>query len=228
MDGKLECVGKIMGQSIIKLESVSKKYKKRTLFTDLELIVKPGTSVGIAGENGTGKSVLLKLIAGLALPDSGSVYVQDKRVGGKFGFPEEVGVLINTPYFCENETAIENLKFLAEINGKIGEQDIVQTLHLLKFDDITANIPMKDFSVGMRKKVAIAQAIMEKQKIIILDEPFNGVDKNSHFMILECLKKIKEENRTIILTSHNKKDLLQLCDEIYLLENGKLSRVYPV
>lgn len=206
---------------IIEIKGLYKKFRKRILFQDLNFAVETGKTIGIAGVNGCGKSVLLKIIAGLYSPDSGSVIVRGKEIGSEADFPEKTGILINTPGFLENDTGFQNLKYLAEINHKAGDQAIKDAMEItgLKYDE---RLKVKHYSTGMKQKLGIAQAIMEGQDLLLLDEVFNGLDFQSANEIKKLLKTCKQQNFTILLTSHVFSDLKELCDQIYVIDEYKI------
>lgn len=206
---------------MIEIRNLYKRFRKRILFEDLNFTVETGRTVGIAGVNGCGKSVLLKLIAGLECADSGSVTVRGKEIGAEADFPEKTGILINAPGFLENNTGFQNLKYLAEINRKAGDQAIKDAMELtgLNHED---RLKVKHYSAGMKQKLGIAQAIMEGQDLLLLDEVFNGLDFQSANELKRLLKTCKQQNFTILLTSHVFSDLKELCDEIYVIDESKI------
>lgn len=202
----------------IYLKGVSKSYKDNRLFKDVTLKVEKGTTIGIAGPNGCGKSVLYKMICGFEKPDRGTVLVRGKEVGKDFDFPPDVGVIINEPAFLDSETGLNNLLYLAEINNKATKEDILKISDML---DITKDLDkkVKDYSLGMKKKLAIVQSVMENQDILIFDEPFNALDHNMVGEVKKLFKELKEEGKTILLTSHNQSDVDELCDKVYFISN---------
>ena len=205
----------------IQVKNVSKTYNGVPVLDNVNLAIEKGTTVGIVGGNGSGKSVLFKVICGFTAPDEGTVEIRDKRLGKDIDFPEEVGVFINSPGYIGIYNGLQNLKFLADINGKIGIDKIKQTMQIVGLNpDNKAKV--KDYSLGMKQKLGIAQAIMEDQDIIILDEPFNALDYKTYNDIKAVIKHLKETNNTIVLTSHNYEDIDELCDVIYIIDEGKL------
>ena len=162
--------------SYIEVKNVSKSFSGRAILQNISLPVEQGTTVGLVGANGSGKSVLFKIICGFEKPDQGSVYVRGRQIG-KNGrdFPADMGVFINSPGFIGIYSGFQNLKFLADIQGKIGEKEIRQTMTKVGLDpDNKAKVD--NYSLGMKQKLGLAQAIMEGQDILILDEPFNVLD----------------------------------------------------
>lgn len=205
----------------IQVKNVSKTYDSVPVLDDVSLVIEKGTTVGIVGGNGSGKSVLFKVICGFTAPDEGTVEIRDMRLGKDIDFPEDVGVFINSPGYIGIYNGLQNLKFLADINGKIGIDKIKATMKIVRLNpDNKAKV--KDYSLGMKQKLGIAQAIMEDQDIIVLDEPFNALDYKTYNDIKGVIKHLKEQNHTMVLTSHNYQDIEELCDVVYLIDAGHL------
>lgn len=206
----------------IQVNHVSKTYDGVQVLNDVSLAIEKGTTIGIVGGNGSGKSVLFKVICGFTAPDAGTVVIRNQQLGKDIDFPEKVGVFINSPGYIELYSGFKNLKFLADINGKIGSDQIKETMKMVGLNpDHKAKV--KDYSLGMKQKLGIAQAIMEEQEILVLDEPFNALDYKTYNDIKVILKELKEEKRTMLLTSHNYQDIEELCDLVYLIDEGKLT-----
>lgn len=208
-------------KSVIELSKVSKSFKSHLLFSNVSLTIEQGTVIGFVGQNGTGKSVLFKLISGIYRPDSGRIIVRDKELGKDCDFPENIGVLIDTPGFIDIYTGYQNLKYLAAIRNIIDDEKIKQTLTLVGLGS-ESKTKVKNYSLGMKQKLAIAQAIMEEQDILLLDEPFNALDEESHKKMLELVKTLQREGKTILITSHNDDDIKYLCDIIYKINNQQI------
>lgn len=200
--------------TVIKLVGVSKSFNGVTLFSNVNLDIEQGIIVGFRGINGSGKSVLFKIIAGLYLPDEGDVYIRGEKLGNKIDFPDDLGILVDTPGFIEIFSGADNLRLLAEIKGKIGRQEITSAMKELGLDPDSKK-RVKNYSLGMKQKLGIIQATMEKQTIVLLDEPFNALDKESNQCLYDLILKLKHENVTVLLTSHNQMDLDALCDVQY-------------
>lgn len=208
--------------SYIEVRNVSKSFSGRAILQNISLSVEQGTTVGLVGANGSGKSVLFKIICGFEKPDQGSVYVRGRQIG-KNGrdFPADMGVFINSPGFIGIYSGFQNLKFLADIQGKIGEKEIRQTMTKVGLDpDNKAKVD--NYSLGMKQKLGLAQAIMEGQDILILDEPFNALDYKTYEDVKTIIRMLKAEGKTIFLTSHHYKDIEQLCDQVYSIEDCQL------
>lgn len=209
---------------MLEIKGLTKKFKKRTVLRDINLSLEFGNIYGFIGANGSGKSVFFKTICGFLKPDKGTVTVNGKTIGKEIDFLPSLGVVIEKPGFIENYNQFENLKYLAQINNVIDDKKIIEVLHRVGLD-INNKEKVKTFSLGMRQRLAIAQAIMEDQKIIILDEPFNGLDKNGCNQIKNLLMELKSPDRLILLTSHIEGDIDSLSDYIFEFIDGKISLV---
>lgn len=201
-------------KKIIQLEDVKKSFKGNLLFENVNIEIEKGKTVGFKGRNGSGKSVLLKIIAGLYTPDKGNVYIRGERLGDQIDYPDNVGILVDSPGFIEILSGFDNLCLLAEIKGRIGRKEVATTMREFGLDP-NSKIKVKNYSLGMKEKLGIIQAVMEDQEIIILDEPFNALDETSCRHLYEFLKYLKSKRKTILLTSHNQADLDALCDVQY-------------
>ncbi len=209
---------------MLEIKGLTKKFKKRTVLRDINLSLEFGNIYGFIGANGSGKSVFFKTICGFLKPDKGTVTVNGKTIGKEIDFLPSLGVVIEKPGFIENYNQFENLKYLAQINNVIDDKKIIEVLHRVGLDTNNKE-KVKTFSLGMRQRLAIAQAIMEDQKIIILDEPFNGLDKNGCNQIKNLLMELKSPDRLILLTSHIEGDIDSLSDYIFEFSDGKISLV---
>ena len=165
--------------TIIELDRVSKAFARRTILNDATLTIDAGHSVGIVGSNGSGKSVLFQIICGFLTPDSGTVRVRGNVLGGSRDFPENMGVLINSPGFISLDTGLQNLRYLAGIRGVIGDREIRSAMKKVGLDP-DDRTRVEHYSLGMKQKLGLAQAIMEGQDILILDEPFNALDYKTY------------------------------------------------
>lgn len=202
----------------IELYNVSKSFKNHEIFKNVNLCVFEGEIVGFIGQNGTGKSVLFKLISGIYRPDSGVIKVNNQVLGSDCDFPDGIGILIDNPGFIDIYTGFQNLKYLASIKNEINDDEIKKAMEIVGLD-YNNKTRVKNYSLGMKQKLAIAQAIMEKQKILILDEPFNALDDNSHKNMLELMKKFNSEGKTILITSHNANDIELLCSRKFTIKD---------
>lgn len=208
---------------MIKIENLTKIYDENKILDDISITFEEGKIYGIVGKNGSGKSVLLKTICGFIRPDKGEILFDNINIVKKQTFPPETGAMFENSGFIPNISGFENLKLLASINNIISEEEILKSVDIVNLkEDI--NKKYYKYSLGMRKKLGICQAIMENQKYIILDEPFNGIDDESLKKIKIQLKKIKE-NKIIIISTHIKEDIEKLCDEVYKISNGKINKI---
>ena len=208
--------------SYIELRKVSKSFGHRRILREVSLSVERGKTVGLVGANGSGKSVLFKILCGFEKPDKGDVYVRGRQLG-KNGrdFPDNMGVFINSPGFIGMYSGFQNLKFLADIQGRIGEEEIAEAMDKVGLDP-SDKTKVAHYSLGMKQKLGLAQAIMEVQDILILDEPFNALDYKTYEDVRTIIRMLKAEGKTIFLTSHRYKDIDQLCDQVYSIEDGRL------
>ena len=202
----------------------TKKFKDATVLDHVSLTIEKGSICGLNGCNGSGKTVLMKVICGFVFPDSGSVSVRDKRIGKDCDFPENVGIIIETPNFSPFLSGFSNLKSLASIRKKIDEDKVRKTMELVGLDPASKKWVSK-YSLGMRQRLGIAQAIMEDQDLLVLDEPMNGLDKQGAADVRELLLRMKEEGKTILLASHNAQDIEILCDKVYEVDGGKVTEM---
>ena len=208
-------------EPIISLNHVSKSFSGRRVLSDVSLNIEKGSTVGIVGSNGSGKSVLFNIICGFLIPDNGQVCVRGQVLGKGRDFPENVAVLINSPGFIGLNTGLQNLRYLAGIRGVAGEKEIRLAMQKTGLDP-EDKTKVEHYSLGMKQKLGIAQAIMENQDILILDEPFNALDYKTYNDTKEIIRVLQAEGRTILMTSHNYDDLETLCTHIYAIEEGKL------
>ncbi|WP_211746982.1 ABC transporter ATP-binding protein [Paenibacillus sp. Marseille-Q4541] len=205
----------------IRVEGVSKAFHDINVLSNIHLEIKKGSTIGIVGANGSGKSVLFKIICGFTTPDEGSVFVRNKQLGKDIDFPENVGVFINSPGYIGLYSGFKNLKFLADINRKIGNAEIKAAMKLVGLNP-ELKTKVANYSLGMKQKLGIAQAIMEGQDILVLDEPFNALDYQTYNDMKKIIIQLKEENKTMLLTSHNYEDLESLCDTLYIIQGGHM------
>ena len=208
-------------EPIISLKQVSKSFSGRRVLSGISLNVEKGSTVGIVGTNGSGKSVLFNLICGFLIPDRGQVCVRGQILGKGRDFPENMGVLINSPGFIGLNTGLQNLRYLAGIRGVAGDKEIRSAMQKVGLDP-EDKTKVEHYSLGMKQKLGIAQAIMENQDILILDEPFNALDYKTCNDIKEIIRILQAEGRTILMTSHNYDELETLCTHIYAIDEGKL------
>lgn len=205
---------------IVKVENVTKYFKQEKVLDDVNMNLETGHIYGIVGKNGAGKTVLFKIIAGFIKPSSGKVTVAGKIIGVDRDFPDSLGLIIETPGFLSQYNAYQNLLYLANINNKISKEDVKESIRMVGLDP-NSNKKVGKFSLGMRQRLGIAQAIMENPNLIILDEPMNGLDKKGIEDVKELLLKLKGDGKTILMASHYAEDM-EICDEVFQMEDGKL------
>ena len=215
--------GKGLHDDKIELIHVTKKFGQELVLKEVNLTLEQGRVYGIVGNNGSGKTVLMKCICGFLIPTTGLIRVFGSSIGQDVDFPESLGVIIETPGFLTNLTGRKNLEILAGMRRKIGPAEILQVLEKVGLDPALKK-PVANYSLGMRQRLGIAQAIMEDPKLLILDEPFNGLDKHGVGEIRKLLLELKEEGKTILLASHNEEDIRILCDEVYETDGGVLRK----
>ena len=211
-------------QAMIEINNLEKQFKNQLVLKNINMKFFKGKIYGIIGRNGSGKTVLLKCICGFLRPTSGHVSVNHKIIGQDIDFPQKLGFIIETPGFLMNYSGYKNLKYLASIKKEIDDIAIKEAMELVGLDPEDKKHVGK-YSLGMRQRLGIAQAIMEKPVILILDEPMNGLDKSGVEEMRKLFLKIQSEGKLILLTSHNKEDIDVLCDEVYEMDMGNLMRI---
>ena len=208
---------------MIYVKDLSLKIKNETILSDINLHIEKGKITGLVGRNGCGKTMLMKCITGFVKPTSGEVVFNEKRIGEDIDFPKDTGIIIETPSFIPYYSGRKNLLELASLNRKIGKKEIDKVLEKVGLYE-ARNKMVRKYSLGMRQRLGIAQALMEEPETLILDEPMNGLDNDCVEMIRKILGQLKEEGKTILLVSHNKEDIRILCDEIYEMDKGKICK----
>ena len=209
---------------MIKVENVSLKIKKDMILRDINVEFERGKIHGIIGRNGSGKTMLMKCICGFIKPTEGEITVAGKRIGVDCDFPESVGVIIETPEFIPYYTGFKNLKLLADIRHKITDDDIRRSIELVGLDPKLKK-SVKKYSLGMRQRLGLAQAIMENPDLLILDEPMNGLDKDGVGEMRKYLLDLKAQGKTILIASHSAEDIDVLCDDVVEMDKGKMEKV---
>ena len=209
---------------MIEVNNVTLKTKEYTILDNVSIKVDKGEIVGLVGGNGSGKTMLMKCICGFYNDYSGTIEVGGKEIGKDIDFPENLGFIIETPGFLLNYSGYKNLKYLASIREKIDSNEIKESMSLVGLDSADKKHVGK-YSMGMRQRLGIAQAIMEKPDILVLDEPMNALDKNGVEEMRRLFLKMKSEGKLILLTSHNREDIEILCDEVYEMEEGILNKL---
>ena len=209
---------------MIVIEKLTKRYGDSTIFEDIDLSFPSGAIIGLVGENGCGKTTLMRCICGFTKPSEGRVTVLGKVIGKDMDFAPSTGIIIENSGFLNHYSARQNLALLADISGKADKQRIDEVIRLVGLDPDSKKHVGK-YSLGMTQRLAIAQAIMEDPDILILDEPFNGLDKQGQADIHELLQSLKAQGKTILLASHSAGDIARACDMIFEFLHGQITRV---
>ena len=208
----------------ITIEKVCKSFGESTVLSDINIGFEKGKIHGLIGRNGSGKTVLMKCICGFIPISSGTITINGKKMNKVFDTPENMGIIIETPGFLPSYNAYKNLKYLADINGKIRKDRILESIAQVGLDPFNKKAVGK-YSLGMRQRLGLAQAIMENPDILILDEPMNGLDKDGVEDMRRYLLDLKEQGKTIIIASHSAEDIDILCDTVCEMDKGILKKV---
>ena len=207
----------------VTIENVSKSFGRQTVLSDISLTLSTGSITGIMGRNGSGKTVLMKILLGFLKPDSGRVFVFGKEIGKDCDFAPDTGMIIETPGFIDTESGVHNLRYLKKLGRKektgLSPEEAMRLTGL----DPSDRKPVSKYSLGMRQRLGIAQAVMDDPSLLVLDEPMNGLDNAGVEQMRQLLSDLKAQGKTILLVSHNPLDLEILCDSIYEMNGGKLT-----
>ena len=207
---------------VIQVNNVSKKFKSQVVLKDITLQCRKGRIYGFVGYNGSGKTVLFKCICGLLYVDEGEIRVNGEKIGREM--IKNAGIIIEETAFLGNESGRKNLELLYMLRHKRDKKRIADVMQMLGLNSESKKT-VRQYSLGMRQRLALAQALMEDPDILILDEPMNGLDRDGVNEIRQLLLKLKEQGKTILLASHNKEDIEVLCDEVFEMEHGKLQQI---
>ena len=207
--------------TVIKINNATKKYKNKIVFRNVNLDVEKGKSYGFVGYNGCGKSVFFKAICGFSLLTEGQVICNGKVIGKDIDFIADAGVVIEAPEFINDLSGYKNLKIISEIRKCIDDNQIYATLKLVGLYK-EKDKRVRSYSLGMKQRLRLAQALMERPEILILDEPTNGLDKESVKNLYDILNSFVKNGGTLLMSSHNKSDIDSCCDVVYEFENGSL------
>lgn len=206
---------------MIQLQNVTKRIKENTVLDNVSYTFKSGFVYGLYGQNGSGKTMLLRAISGLINLDSGSIFIDGEKLHDKIEFPPETGIVIENMELLPECSAKRNLQMLAKIKNIADEKDISFSLERVGLDP-DSDKKVKKFSLGMKQRLNIAQAIFENQKIILLDEPTNALDEDAVQLIYRIIREEKSRGATIIVATHHKEDLKEVCDVILKIAEGKI------
>lgn len=208
-------------KQIVCIEQLSLTIGKETLLKNINLSFEQGKIYGIIGRNGSGKTLLFKCVCGYIKPTTGRIIVNGKEIGKEIDFPDNTGMIIETPGFIASDSGFTNLKHLADIRKRIDNNRIRESMESVGLDPDNKKA-VKKYSLGMRQRLGLAQAIMENPILLVLDEPMNGLDNEGVEDMRRYLLQWKAEGKTILLASHNKEDIQLLCDTVYEMNKGEL------
>lgn len=206
---------------MVQLQNVTKRIKENTVLDNVSYTFKSGFVYGLYGQNGSGKTMLLRAISGLINLDSGSIFIDGEKLHDKIEFPPETGIVIENMELLPECSAKRNIQMLAKIKNIADEKDIIFSLERVGLDP-DSDKKVKKFSLGMKQRLNIAQAIFENQKIILLDEPTNALDEDAVQLIYKIIREEKSRGATIIVATHHKEDLKEVCDVILKIAEGKI------
>lgn len=209
---------------MIAVRDVLLKIKKNIILDHISLQCAQGEICGIVGRNGSGKTMLMKCICGFVRPTGGEILVKGKKIGKDCDFIPDAGIIIETPGFIPYYSGIKNLCLLASIQGKVEKPEIREVMRMIGLDPDMKRAVRK-YSLGMRQRLGLAQAVMEDPEILILDEPFNGLDKEGVARMREYFLGLKKQGKTILLCSHSTEDIELLCDRVYEMDHGKITEL---
>lgn len=212
------------GENIIEIKNVTKKFGSAVVLDCVNVTFEKGKIHGLIGRNGSGKTMLMKCICGFVPVTEGEIRVHGKVIGKDIDVPENLGAIIETPGFLYNYNGYQNLKFLASINKKIGKTEIRDAIQLVGLDPDSKKHVGK-YSLGMRQRLGLAQALMENPDILLLDEPMNGLDKHGVEEMREIFKKLAMDGKTIIMANHSAEDIEMLCDTVCEMDLGVLTKM---
>lgn len=207
---------------MIEINNVNLTLQKNEILKNISVHFKRGKIHGLIGRNGSGKTMLMKCVCGFVKPTSGEIYVDGKRIGKGCDFPANTGIIIETPGFIPYYSGYKNLKLLADLRGKISKNDIRKTMEQVGLDP-NLKRHVRKYSLGMRQRLGLAQAIMEDPELLILDEPMNGLDKEGVADMRQYLLDLKAQGKTILIASHSAEDIDVLCDTVCEMDKGVMT-----
>lgn len=213
-----------MNEIAIQIQELIKTFGQDTVLKGITRDFERGKIHGIVGNNGSGKTVMFKCICGFLQPTSGRVIVDEKEIGWDVDFPTDIGIIIESPGFLPQLSGLKNLEILAGLRKKIGLRQVADTIRRVGLDPLSPK-PVGKYSLGMRQRLGIAQAIMEEPSLLILDEPMNGLDKHGVAEMRALFKSLATDGRTILLASHNIQDIEELCDTVCEMDAGEMTMI---
>ena len=205
--------------TVVRLEDYCKSFKSAEVLKNINLTLESGKVIGLKGKNGSGKTMLMRAISGLILPTSGKVYINDKELGRQISFPPSIGILIENPSFISNYTGFKNLKILASIQNRISDDEIRDAIRKVGLDPDDKRT-FKKYSLGMKQRLGIAAAIMERPDIVILDEPFSGLDPVNSRILQDVVMELIGQNKIVIFSSHQMSYVEEFCKDIVIINKG--------
>jgi ABC-2 type transport system ATP-binding protein len=208
----------------IEIKSINLIIKKTEILKSISIDFEEGRIHGLIGRNGSGKTMLMKCICGFVKPTNGTIIVDGKQIGKDCDFPENAGIIIETPGFIPYYSGYKNLKLLADLNKKINSDKIKESMRQVGLDP-NLKRHVKKYSLGMKQRLGLAQAIMENPDLLILDEPMNGLDKDGVADMRKYLLNLKKQGKTILIASHSAEDIEILCDTVCEMDKGVLTRL---
>lgn len=209
---------------VLEIKNLTKKIDKNIILDNINLNLKENKIYGFIGRNGSGKSVLFKLICGFYKPSSGEIIIDGNDINKNNNFLPDTRILIEKPNFISDLTGFENLKLLSKIQNKITDKEINEALDIVNLSEEERHVKYHKYSLGMKQKLGIAQVIMEDPKIMIFDEPFNGIEEETVLKLKKYFKKIDKKNKIILFSSHIKEDILEICDVVYEVKNHEITQ----
>lgn len=205
----------------VRIVNYTKRLKGNMILNNINYTFEKGKIYGLVGRNGSGKTMLLRAICGLIYPDSGEVYIDNKQLHKEISFPDNCGVIIENSELLPNFSGFENLKILSKIKKTASDEDIKKSLKMVGLDPVSKN-KVKTYSLGMKQRLSIAQAIFESPELLLMDEPTNALDESGVEMVRDILQNYRNKGSIILIASHNKEDIEILSDEIITISDGKI------
>lgn len=211
---------------MIHISNVSLTVKNKQLLDSINMDLEAGKIYGLVGRNGSGKTLLMKCILGFVRPTEGQIVVAGEEVGKTIDFPKNVGFIIENPGFNMHLSGLKNLQILSDLEGDMTKAQLCDLMKVVGLDP-ESKLPVRRYSLGMRQRLGIAQAIMNNPDILILDEPMNGLDDEGVDWLRKLLLQKRDEQKLILIASHSKEDIDLLCDETFRMKKGKIEQVQP-
>ncbi|MEF7658454.1 ATP-binding cassette domain-containing protein [Bacillus thuringiensis] len=205
------------------VNNISKTLKRKRIISDFSCEMTSGRIYGFQGANGSGKTVLFKMLLGFLKPDNGTIEIDNKLLYKDIEFPNDTGFIIEYPGFIKYYTGKENLKLLASVQNSINDEDIDLAMNQVELDP-NSKMKVKNYSLGMKQRLGIAQAFMENPSLIILDEPTNALDKNGIKLLINLIQKWKMDGKCVLLTSHNESFLTEVCTDLFIFEENQIRK----